>query len=172
MRAAPESVEVAMDVKSLVPWRSRGEMTKPEGTARVPSILGLHRQVDRLFDDFFRDFESPMLPGFATDWPALEVQDNDKETKIVAELPGLDEKDIDLSLREGVLTIKGEKTHKSDGAVYSERWRGQFTRTINVGQDVDPDKVRASFDKGVLTVTLEKRPNAKTETKKIAINRN
>src|SRR5438067_7286766 len=76
-----------MDVKSLVPWRSRGEMTKPEGTERVPSILGLHRQVDRLFDEFLRDFESPMLPAFATDWPALEVQDNDKETKVVAELP-------------------------------------------------------------------------------------
>jgi HSP20 family protein len=161
-----------MDVKSLVPWRSRGATTKPEGTEQVPSVLGLHRQVNRVFDDFFRDFESPLLRGFAADWPALEVQDSDKETKIVAELPGLDEKDIDLSLREGVLTIKGERTKKGDGSVYSERWHGQFTRTIDVGPDVDPDKVRASFDKGVLTVTLEKRPNAKTETRKIAINRN
>ncbi len=160
-----------MEMKSLVPWRrSRGDLTKSGASQDIPSIFGLHRQVNRLFDDFFRDFDSPLLRGFATDWPALEVQDTDKETKIVAELPGLEEKDIDLSLRDGVLTIKGEKGRKTDGAVYSERWHGQFTRAIDVGPDVDPDKVKASFDKGVLTVTLEKRPNPKAETKRIAIN--
>lgn len=162
-----------MNVNSLVPWRrNRGEVTKSDGSESIPSIFGLHRQVNRLFDEFFRDFESPLIRGFATDWPLLEVQDNDKETKIIAELPGLDEKDIDLSLREGILTIKGEKSRKADSAVYSERWHGQFTRTIDVGLDVDPERVKASFDKGVLTVTLEKRPNAKSETKKITINRN
>jgi HSP20 family protein len=160
-----------MEMKSLVPWRrSRGDLTKAGATNDIPPIFGLHRQVNRLFDDFFREFDSPLLRGMATDWPALEVQDTDKETKIVAEMPGLDEKDIDLSLRDGVLTIKGEKSRKSDGAVYSERWHGQFTRAIDVGPDVDPDKVKASFGNGVLTITLEKQPNSKAETKKIAIN--
>ena len=69
-----------------------------------------------------------------------------------------------------MLTIKGEKTCKSDGAVYSEHWHRQFTRTIEVGEDIDPEKVKASFDKGVLTVTLAKRPDATPETKKITIN--
>jgi len=124
--------------------------------------------MNRLFDDFF---EGPLSRGFATSWPALEVQDGDKDIKIVAELPGLEEKDIDLSLRDGVLTIKGEKSRKTDGAVYSERWHGQFTRAVELGPDIDPDKVKASFDKGVLTVTVEKQPNPKAQTKKIAINR-
>lgn len=130
----------------------------------------MHRQVNRLFDDFFRDFDSPLLRGFGSDWPAIEVVDEETETRIVAELPGLEEKDIDLSLREGVLTIKGEKTRKCDSPIYSERWHGQFTRAIELGPDIDSDKVRASFDKGVLTVNVEKRHNPKTETKKITIN--
>lgn len=161
-----------MDVKSLVPWgRNRGELSKQGPFDRAPSVFGLHRQVNRLFDDFFQDFDSPLLRGFATDWPAVEVLEDEKETKVVAELPGLEEKDIDLSLREGVLTIKGEKSRKSDGAIYSERWHGQFTRSIDLGPGIDPDKVKASFDKGVLTITLEKRHDPRTDTKKITINR-
>jgi HSP20 family protein len=166
MRA--QRLEVQMEMKNLVPWRrSRGEVTKTD--SQIPSVFGLHRQVNRLFDDFFRDFESPLLRSFPADWPALEVQDDDKQIKVVAELPGLDEKDVDLSLRDGILTIRGEKSRKTDCAIYSERWLGQFTRAIDVGPDVDPDKVKASFDKGVLTVLLEKRPNSKVEAKKIAI---
>lgn len=160
-----------MDVKSLVPWRrDRGDVTKSEPFEGLPGIFGLHRQVNRLVDDFFRDFDSPLLRGFSTSWPALEVQDEDREIKIVAELPGMEEKDIDLSLRDGILTIKGEKTRRNDNPAYSERWHGQFTRSVELGPDVDPDKVKASFDKGVLTVTAEKQPNARAETKKIAIN--
>jgi len=161
-----------MEMKSLVPWRrGRTDLTSSGQMEDLPSVFGLHRQMNRLFDDFLRDFESPLMRGSASEWPALEIQEGDKETKIVAELPGLDEKDIDLSLREGVLTIKGEKARKTDGAVYSERWHGQFTRAIDVGSEIDPDKVKASFDKGVLTVTLAKRPDATPETKKITINR-
>jgi HSP20 family protein len=160
-----------MQMRSLVPWRrSRGEITQANAPDDIPSIFGLHRQMNRLFDDFLRDFETPL--ALTNSWPALEVQDDEKLMKVVAELPGMEEKDIDLSLRDGVLTIKGEKSKKTDGAVYSERWHGQFTRQIDVGPDVDPEKVKASFDKGMLTVTLEKRPSARTETRKIAINRN
>jgi HSP20 family protein len=171
-RGLPEPLESEnMDMKSLVPWRRNSrELTKSEAMDSMPSIFGLHRQMNRLFDDFFRDFDSPLMRG-GLDWPAVEVQDDEKETKVVAELPGLEEKDIDLSLRDGVLTIKGEKSRKTDGAIYSERWHGKFTRAIDLGPDVDPDKVRANFDKGVLTVTLQKRPGATTETRKIAINR-
>lgn len=160
-------------MRNLVPWRrNRGEMTQSTAADGIPSIFGLHRQMNRLFDDFFQDLDSPLTRGLTAGWPAVEVHDDDRQVKVVAELPGMEEKDIDLSLREGVLTLKGEKSQKTDGAIYSERWHGQFTRQIDVGQDIDPEKVKASFDKGVLTVTLEKRPNARTETKKIAINRN
>jgi HSP20 family protein len=164
-------MEDQMEMKSLVPWRrGRAELTGAGQMEDLPFVFGLHRQMNRLFDDFLRDFESPLMRSSASGWPALEIQEGDKETKIVAELPSLDEKEIDLSLRDGVLTIKGDKTRKTDGAVYSERWHGEFTRAIEVGQDIDPDKVKASFDKGVLTVTLAKRPDATPETKKITIN--
>lgn len=163
-----------MDVRSLVPWRRGREdnLAQTGGFDSPAPLLGLHRSVNRLFDDFFRDFENPLLRyGLASEWPALEVSDGDKEIRVVAELPGLEEKDIDLSLRDGILTIKGEKSRKTDGAVYSERWHGQFTRAVELGTDIDPDRIKASFDKGVLMVTVEKRPNAKTDVKKIAINK-
>ena len=161
-----------MDVKSLIPWgRDRASVPAVRGEDGSP-FLSLHRQVNRLFDDFFRDFDSPLLRGtFANNWPSVEVSESDKEFKIVAELPGLDEKDIDISLRDGMLTLKGEKKYESNGSVYSERWHGQFARSIDVGTDVDPDKVNATFSKGVLTVTLEKRPEAQRTAKRIAINR-
>jgi len=161
-----------MDVKSLVPWRrERRDVTPSDPFEGLPGIFGLHRQVNRLFDDFFRDFDNPLSRGWNTNWPALEVQDGEREIKIIADLPGLDEKDIELSLREGILTIKGEKMRKTDGAVYSERWHGQFTRSIELGPEIDPDKVNASFDKGVLTVTVAKQLNPKAETRKITINK-
>jgi HSP20 family protein len=136
----------------------------------MPALMGLHRQMNRLFDDFLQDFDSPLMRTFSAEWPAIEVHDEEKQIKVVAELPGLEEKDVDLTFRDGVLTIKGEKTGKNDGAVYSERWHGQFMRAIEVGPDVDPDKIKASFDKGVLTVALQRRPTSETRTKKIPIN--
>lgn len=162
-----------MDMKKLVPWRGRADLAPAVSNDNSSSIFGLHREVNRLFDDFFRDFESPLFRGnFSTTWPALEVSDEDKEIRVVAELPGLEEKDIDLSLRDGVLTIRGEKSRKTDGAVYSERWHGQFTRSVELGPDIDPEKVKASFDKGVLNITIVKRPNSKANIKKITINKN
>ena len=86
-------------------------------------------------------------------------------------MPGLDEKDIEVSLRDGILILKGEKRRETNGSVYNERWHGQFTRSIDVGTEVDPDKARARFSQGVLTITLEKRPEAQTQAKRIAISR-
>ena len=156
------------DLRSLIP-RSRQDPV-PADEARP--FFSLHRQIDRLFDDFFRDFDFPTLRGgWSAGWPNVEVADGDREVKVVVELPGLDEKDIDVTLRDGVLTLKGEKKRESKSSDYSERWHGQFARSINLGSEVDPDKVSAAFNKGVLTITLEKRPDAQRNVKKIAINR-
>jgi HSP20 family protein len=81
----------------------------------------------------------------------------------------MEEKDVELSLRDGVLTLKGEKQAETNGSVYSERWHGSFQRSIDLGPDVDPDKVTASFKNGVLTVTLGKRPEAQSQVKRIPI---
>ena len=161
-----------MNMRSIIPWGRESSVptTARDGDEASP-FLSLHRQVNRLFDDFFRDFDAPLSRSWPSSWPSVEVGESDREIKVIAELPGLDEKDIDVTLRDGVLTLKGEKKHESNGASYSERWHGQFARAIQVGPDVDPDRVKASFAKGVLTITLEKRPEAQSQVKRIAINR-
>lgn len=161
-------------MRNLIPWgRSNSVSTQRAGDEGSP-FLALHRQMDRLFDDFFRDFDAPLLRNSwsaGASWPSIEVSEGDKEVKVVAELPGLDEKDIDVTLRDGVLTLKGEKKGETNGARYSERWHGHFARSIELGADVDPDRVRAYFDKGVLTVAIDKRPEAQSSVKRIAISR-
>jgi HSP20 family protein len=161
-----------MDVKNLIPWGRNRDVSAPRFAEEASPLLALHRQVDRLFNDFFRDFNWPtMRNGWPGGWPNIDVSETDKEVKVTAELPGLDEKDIDVTWRDGVLTLKGEKKIENSGSVYSELWHGRFERSLQLGPDVDPDKVKADFKKGVLTVTLEKRPEAQRQVKRIAINK-
>ena len=160
-----------MNMKNLIPWGRKRNATALTYAEEANPFLALHRDVNRLFDGVLRDFDLPLARnlGWANGWPRVEVSDTDKEVKVVAELPGMDEKDIELTLRDGVLTLKGEKHAESEGSVYSERWHGSFQRSLELGPEVDPDKVTASFKKGVLTVTLGKRPEALNEVKRIPI---
>jgi HSP20 family protein len=91
--------------------------------------------------------------------------------KVTAELPGLDEKDVQVELANGVLSIKGEKKTETEDKErrFSERYYGRFERRIPV-EDVDEDKVSAAFKNGVLTVTMAKLPQAESKVKRIAIN--
>ena len=160
-----------MNMKNLIPWGCKRNATAPTYAEEANPFLALHRDVNCLFDGVLRDFDLPLARnlGWANGWPRVEVSDTDKEVKVVAELPGMDEKDIELTLRDGVLTLKGEKHAESEGLVYSERWHGSFQRSLELGPEVDPDKVTASFKKGVLTVTLGKRPEALSGVKRIPI---
>ena len=161
-----------MNMRSIIPWGRESTLPSTRSADEPSPFLTLHRQMNRLFDDFFRDFDTPALRnGWTASWPHVEISEGDKEVKVIAELPGLDEKDIDITLRDGVLTLKGEKKHEANGSVYSERWHGQFARSIELDAEVDPDKVKATFDKGVLTIALEKRPEAQRSVKRISINR-
>ena len=130
-----------------------------------------------MFDDVFRGFDlTPFGPTFrATDglgWPQIDIDETDKEVRITAELPGLEEKDVSLEIANGILSISGEKKIESadKDRRFSERYYGRFERRIPV-DDVDAEKVAASFQNGVLTVTLPKSPAAKDKMKRIAINR-
>ena len=160
-----------MDMKNLIPW-SRSKSTpafriEDDGTP----FLALHREMNRLFDDFFRGFDLPLgQANWSNSWPQLDVVDNTKDVKITAELPGLDEKDVELTLRDGILTLKGEKKTETDGPQYSERWHGSFQRSLQLGPDINPDTVSASFKNGLLTVTVEKKPETQRSTKHIPIN--
>ena len=95
--------------------------------------------------------------------------ETEKEVKVAAELPGMEQNDIDLSLHDGMLNLKGEKKSESNGAHYSERWHGKFQRSLQVGPDLGPERVGASFRNGVLTLTLDKRPEAQRQVKRIPI---
>lgn len=107
--------------------------------------------------------------------PSIDVRETDKELVVEAELPGMDEKDVSVTLSNGVLTLKGEKKsereEKKDNYHVSERSYGSFQRSFELGDAVDPDKVQASFEKGVLKVTLAKRPETAKAAKQIPISK-
>ena len=94
--------------------------------------------------------------------PAWDIKETEKEFVVKVDLPGIDEKDISLTIRDGVLTLRGEKKSERKGEdenyYLMERSHGSFHRSILLPENVDQNKVAASFDKGVLTVTLPKRP--------------
>jgi HSP20 family protein len=167
-----------MSVRDLIPWgRHNGDQLPSffrEGD-RDP-FLSLHREVNRLFDDAFRSFDT-RLPAFGrisstrAGWPSVEISDNEREIKVTAEVPGLVEKDVEVFLSEGVLTLKGEKRSETEDKEkqFSERFYGRFERRIPVGFEVEGDKVSAQFKNGVLTVTLPKTEKAQAQVKRIEV---
>ncbi|AMG72550.1 Hsp20/alpha crystallin family protein [Sphingopyxis granuli] len=104
-------------------------------------------------------------------WPSVEISDGEKEIKVTAEVPGLEEKDIEVLLDDGVLTLKGEKRSETEDKdrQFTERFYGRFERRIPLGYEVKDDKVDARFRNGVLTVTLPKSEKAQSQVKRIAI---
>ncbi|MBS1992109.1 MAG: Hsp20/alpha crystallin family protein [Cyanobacteria bacterium SZAS LIN-3] len=147
-------------------------------------IYSLQTEVNRLFDDFFRATEMPVFGrsfgltpfsalGETSLTPRIDFHETDKELKISAELPGLNENEIDVSLSRDLLTISGEKKQESEqnvkGWYRMERSYGAFTRSIPLPCDVDQDSCKASFKNGVLVVTLTKTPQAQSHTKCIPI---
>ena len=160
-----------MTMRDLIPWGPNQPAIPSRYREEGAPFMTLHREMNRLFDDFFRAADLPLSSGFGWSggWPHVDVGETEKEVKVVAELPGLDEKDVEVTLHDGVLTLKGEKRAENDAAWYSERWAGQFQRSIPLGPDVDPDKVSASFRNGVLTVTVGKRPEAERAVRRIPI---
>lgn len=162
-----------MAITDLIPWGRDRDLTRRRGEDYNP-VLTLHREVNRLFDDVFRAFDAPFnnsLFDKSMRWPNIEVNDSDKDVQVTAELPGLDEKDVQVELANGVLSIRGEKKMETEDKDrrFSERYYGRFERRIPV-DDVDQDKVSAAFKNGVLTVTMPKLPQAESKVKRIAIN--
>ena len=159
-----------MNVRDLIPWSRNRTLPASTQTDDLNPFFALHREMNRVFDDFARGFGTPYFSsGWSTGWPRVEVHETDDDVKVVAELPGLEEKDIDVTLHDGMLTLRGEKKSESRGAVYSERWHGRCERSVQLGPDVDPSKVNAAFKNGVLTISVAKRPEAQRQVKRIPI---
>jgi len=146
----------------------------------------LHREIDRLFDDFgtgfwrfpFRRSVFDVEPFWQREpsWqmtPAMDMAETDKAYEISAELPGMSESDVEVVAANGMLTIKGEKKEekeeKNKGYYLSERSYGSFQRRLQIPDEVDTDKIEATFKKGVLIVTLPKTVEAQKPEKKISV---
>lgn len=154
-------------MKRLIPgrWRARREpgrtMQYQEGGGQ---LLGLRDDISRLFEDFFGD--APGLHAWpdagkqALFQPRIDVSETEKAVNVIAELPGMDEKDVEVCLERGVLSIRGEKKqeqqHKDTHFHYVERRSGRFYREIALPSLIDSDKAQAVFRKGVLTVSVPK----------------
>jgi HSP20 family protein len=159
-----------MAIKDLLPV---GRKNVPARREDNPFSL-LRREMDSLFNNFFRGFDmEPFESGFGGFSPNIDITENDKEIKVSAELPGMSEKDIDVSLQNDMLTIrgekKGEKEDKGKDYYRMERSYGSFSRSIPLPVDVETDKAEAKFKSGVLSITLPKSAKAVAETKKIAV---
>lgn len=163
-----------MTLRDLTPWRAQ--------RASAPAAFGdpfrsFQREMDRLFEDFSHSFGMPSLrETFGEDrflMPRLDVDETEKAYEISVELPGIDEKDLEVSVADGVLTIKGEKKAESEskdkGRLHVERSFGSFQRTLSLPADADAEKIDAGFRNGVLKLTIGKTVETAPEARKITI---
>lgn len=164
-----------MAIRDLIPWSRSRDVSVRRDDETHPFVT-FHREMNRLFDDAFRGFGMPSLGSnrsfdSAPGWPRIEVDEDDREVKVTAELPGLEEKDIEVEVANGILRIMGErKTETNDrDRLFSERYYGRFERRIPV-DDIEEDRVNASFKNGLLTVTMPKSARARERVKRIQIN--
>ncbi|RMD87353.1 MAG: Hsp20/alpha crystallin family protein, partial [Alphaproteobacteria bacterium] len=152
-----------MQFRDLIPWgrKSTAPATFAGPGREVSPIFALHREIERAFDEFWSRFEGngfgfPRVEGFAV--PAVDVVETDKGLEVTVDLPGLEEKDVDLALTEDTLTIRGEKKEereeKEGNAYLRERSYGAFYRAIPLPAGIDADKAEATFRNGVLKVML------------------
>jgi HSP20 family protein len=164
-----------MSVRDIIPWGRSSDQAPSLHRGGMDPFLSLHRNVNRLFDDVLRGFDMPWafdrLAPVGNNWPSVEISETDKEIRVVAEVPGLAEKDIEVMLEEGVLTLRGEKKSEIEDKdrQFRERFYGRFERRIALGREVEENNVSATFKNGVLTVTAPKSEKARTSAKRIAI---
>ena len=167
-----------MAITDLVPWKRNETRVPVRRRPEEESFLDFRTQMNRLFDDFFEgpfglspiSGESSLMGDFA---PRLDISETDKDFTVSAELPGLEPEDINISLGRNALMISGEKrVEKEDkGERYYriERSYGSFQHSIPLPDEVDEDKIDATFKRGVLKVKLPKTKMAQQKSKHIAI---
>ena len=168
-------------MNTLIPWKwgkknvpVKREDSQPEST----SLLSLQRDMNRIFESFFQAFDSQ--PGSSSlgltsglFQPQVDLSDSATELKISVELPGLTEKDLDVSVSSDAVTIKGEKREEKEehtnGYYRMERHYGSFHRTVAFPCGIEKDGAEASFKNGVLTIVLPKSEQSKVAVKKIPV---
>ncbi len=187
-----------MNLEKLKPWNWFKHEEDGNGGSQIPvsrersagqptgkgpgSLMSLHREMDRWFEDAFRSFGMPAfepktltdagLPGFFR--PQIDVSGDDNCYEISLDVPGLSESDLTLEVKDDVLTIRGQKEERSedkDKHYYRiERSYGSFQRTLALPDDANADEIKASLDKGVLKLEIPRRPAVeKQDVKRISI---
>jgi len=155
-----------MNLRSLLP------VSRDRTIARSDNpFMSLQREIDRLFDDFTRGFPAFSNNAVGELLPDMDVTETDKQIEITAELPGLEEKDVQINLADNVLTIRGEKKAEKEEKDKTfrlvERSYGSFLRSLELPAGINPDAIKASIEKGVLKVTVPK--PAPAQVKKIDV---
>jgi len=155
-----------MNLRSLMPIGRERSVARSDNP-----FMSLQREIDRLFDDFTRGFPAIPTGGVTELLPSMDVTETDKQIEITAELPGLEEKDVQVNVADNVLTIRGEKKAQKEekDKTYRliERSYGSFVRSLELPEGVNADAIKASIEKGVLKVTVPK--PAPAQVKKIDV---
>jgi len=156
---------------AIIPWRRGNQRWLAEREGEPFSYLG--QQINRVFDDFWGEpwlVRGETWSGFA---PQVDVTETEKDMKVCAEIPGVEAKDIDVSVEDGMLRIRSEKKYEREenekGQYRMERSYGSFERAIPLPVEVDEAKAKAEFKNGVLRLTWPKRPGAQSRRKKIPV---
>ena len=165
-------------MKNLIPWKKKNtevEVVRPHDDPTFDLTRGMadtFNQLFRRFDEEWNQFLTRGGPAFGG-LPNVDVSETDDEVRVSADLPGLDEKDIKVSLDGDVLTISGERRYEHEEKRKHlhrvERSYGTFHRSIALPEEIDRENVKATFKKGVLHVTIAKRPGAKPSRRRIPV---
>jgi HSP20 family protein len=170
-----------MNVSELIPWSRDKENGVFKSDSDHP-VVTLQKEMNRMFENFSKSvFDFPAMKNNMNDMgltplisPKIDVVETEKDVKVTVELPGMEEKDINVNFAGDMLVIKGEKKsekeEKKEDYCFTERSYGSFHRSIPISKSVDRDKVDAKLKNGVLKVILPKTADAQKETKKIKIN--
>jgi len=163
-----------VDFNALVPWRNNKSQTPATREDFFDPFVTFRREMDRMFDDFFGGGAlRPAHAGWQALTPAVDIDETDKEMVITAELPGVSDKDVEVSLAGDILTIKGEKRaereEKNGDSTYMERRFGSFSRSVRLPFDIKDEKVDAKFKDGVLTIHLPKPAELQRAVRRIEV---
>lgn len=159
-----------MSFKSMLPSFLQGRDAERAGNP----FFSLQTELNRLFEEAARGFPAASFSGAEQVLsPAIDVKETEQGIEISAELPGVEEKDLDVSITEDLLTIRAEKKQEQKkeekGYYMMERSYGTVSRSIRLPFDADPEKVTATFDKGVLKIAIPRPPEDKAKVRKIAV---
>jgi HSP20 family protein len=162
-----------MALHDLIPWRRPG--TAVQRRSEGDWLTQMQEEMSNLFDSFLG--ASPLTPATresaAPFSPRVDVVETGKDIRVTAELPGMSQDDISVELNDGGLSISGEKKEehedKKEGYYSMERSYGRFSRFVPLPSEIEPDKVKADYKKGILTVTVPKTPEASTKRVKVDV---